>query len=440
MKQRICTALAAAALATALPALATYHTFQIQEIFSNADGTIQYVVLHESIGADGQNMLGGHTLTATEGGTTRTYTFPNNLAGGSCDYYSCTPAPTAHHHVLIGTAGFAALGLVNPDYVMPNGFVPLSGTLDYAGVDVMAYSSLPTDGVSAMNRSGDIVPNVATNFDGVSASAAVAGVNYEGLWWAAPAASESGWGVNLAHQGDTIFASWFTYDAAGKGWWLVMTATKTAPATYSGKLYTTRGPAFDAVPWDPTAVVPTEAGTGTLTFSDANNGTFNYVIGATSQTKNLTREVFGSLPTCIWGMGTGLAAATNYQDLWWKKPAGSESGWGINLNHEGDTIFAAWFTYDPTGAPLWLVATANKTAPGVYSGDLLQTTGPAYSAMPFDPTRVVATKVGTATFTFGDGNDANFEYSVQLAGMAAPVVQSKAITREIFAAPGTACR
>jgi hypothetical protein len=70
-----------------------------------------------------------------------------------------------------------------------------------------------------------------------------------------PAGSEDGWGINFAHQGDTIFASWFTYDANGHGWWLVMTATKTAPKTYSGKLYQTRGPAFNSAIFDPNAVV-----------------------------------------------------------------------------------------------------------------------------------------------------------------------------------------
>ncbi|HEX6793354.1 MAG TPA: glycosyl hydrolase family 28-related protein, partial [Casimicrobiaceae bacterium] len=44
-------------------------------------------------------------------------------------------------------------------------------------------------------------------------SAAAASPNYEGLWWASPAGSESGWGINFAHQGDIIFATWFTYDA-----------------------------------------------------------------------------------------------------------------------------------------------------------------------------------------------------------------------------------
>ena len=112
---------------------------------------------------------------------------------------------------------------------------------------------------------------------------------------------------------------------------------------------------------------------------------------------------------------------------------------GINLNHQGDTIFATWFTYDVDGSPMWLVVTAPKSSPGVYLGDLYRTTGPAFSAVPFDPSKVISTKVGTATFTFADGNNATFAYTVQLAGMAAPVTQSKTITREIFTAPGTTC-
>ena len=104
-------------------------------------------------------------------------------------------------------------------------------------------------------------------------------------------------------------------------------------------------------------MVATAAGFGTLTFTDANNGTFRYTVGAITQTKAITRQAFGPLPTCSFGAQPNLALATNYQDLWWKTPAASESGWGINLNHEGDTIFGTWFTYDLSGLPLWLVVT-----------------------------------------------------------------------------------
>ena len=229
-------------------------------------------------------------------------------------------------------------------------------------------------------------------------------LNVQGLWWSSPAGSESGWGINFAHQGDTIFASWFTYDTGGRAWWLVMTAPKTGPGTYSGTLYQTRGPPFNAVPWSPAGVTQTPAGSGTLVFSDASSGTFSYTVGAVTQTKAITRQVFGPVPVCTWGGQPNLALATNYQDLWWASPAGSESGWGVNLNHQGNTIFATWFTYDVDGAPLWLVATAPATGGNTFAGDLYSTTGPAFGAIPFVAASVDATKVGTATFSFTDGN------------------------------------
>ena len=257
--------------------------------------------------------------------------------------------------------------------------------------------------------------------------------NYEGLWWAAPAGSESGWGINFAHQGDILFASWFTYDATGKGLWLVMTAPRTAPGVYTGTLYTTTGPAFNAAPFDPALVVPTAVGSATLTFTDANTTSFAYTVNGTAQVKTLTRQVFGPLPTCAAAAGS-LAPASNYQDLWWGAPVGSESGWGINLTHQGDTIFGTWFTYDVDHTPMWLVVTAPKTATGVYSGTLYRTKGPPFNAVPFNPANVMATAVGMATFTFSDGNNATFAYTVN------NISQNKAITREVFANPGTVCQ
>jgi len=50
------------------------------------------------------------------------------------------------------------------------------------------------------------------------------------------------------------------------------------------------------------------------------------------------------------------------------------------------------------------------------------------------PGGVTASKVGTATFTFSDGNNASFAYTVN------GVSQTKAITREVFQPPGTACQ
>jgi hypothetical protein len=412
---------------------AAFHLFKIQQIYSNADGTVQFVVLTSFV--DGEDRWSGHYIASIslDQKTEHSYPFANDLPDGS----------TAGKSVLVATQGFASLGLIKPDFVVANNFVVLGdGSVDFAGVDSISYSAgqIPTDGVKALFRDGSTKQNVAMNFAGATASVSVGGpstANYQGIWWKSPGGSEDGWGINFAHQADTIFASWFTYDTTGKGWWLVMTADKTAPGTYSGKLYTTHGPAFNAVPFDPNAVVATEAGTGTLTFTDTNNGTFAYVVGAVTQSKAITRQVFGALPTCTFGTQPNLALATNYQDLWWRSPGGSESGWGINLNHQGDTIFATWFTYDLDGTPMWLVVSAQKTGTGVYSGDLYRTSGTRFDN--FNGANIVPVKVGTATFTFANGNSATFAYTVQVAGMTSAVTQSKAITREIFAAPGTAC-
>ena len=239
MKHRFRWFLAPSLALVAGAALAEFHTFQIEEIYSDAGGIVQYVVLHESQGMNGENFLAGHTLTSTHLGATNSFTFPANLPGGSCSYYSCTASPTANRRVLIATQGFVALGLVMPDYVIPNAFIATDGgTINYAGVDQLTYAALPTDGVSALNRNGSMVPNVATNFAGQSASVAavpppVTIVNYEGLWWNAPAGSESGWGINFAHQGNVIFGTWFTYDTAGKGWWLTLITTRKLPASNS---------------------------------------------------------------------------------------------------------------------------------------------------------------------------------------------------------------
>ncbi|HEV2977502.1 MAG TPA: hypothetical protein VG425_07930 [Casimicrobiaceae bacterium] len=269
-----------------------------------------------------------------------------------------------------------------------------------------------------------------------------AGDNYEGLWWAFPPGSESGWGINLAHQGDVIFLTWFTYDANGKAWWLSMTANKTAQATYGGEIYRSNGEPFFSgftMPGSATAV-----GTGTLSFNSPTRGAFSYKVSdganVAAQTKAIVLQSFGPLPTCVWGRQTDLTTATNFQDLWWAAPAGSQPGWGVNLTQQGTTIFATWFTYDAGFNPLWLSATAAQTGPKTYAGTLYRTNGPAFGSIPFDPTKVRQTAVGTATFSFSNGNNGSFAYNVDLGDGVNKANLTKAITRQVFRAPGTVCQ
>ncbi len=434
-----------AGLALCAPlAHASYHTFQIDEIYTNADGTVQFVVLREAAGMNAQNLLSGQMLSSTTPAGTANLVFRTDLSGGTCYYGMCMQSPTAFSHVLIATRGFVALGLVTPDYVMPDGFLaPGGGTLNYAGFDQWTYGPLPTDGVNALFRSGGVKENVGVNFKGASvivALAAPAPPSYHGLWWNPDA---DGSGINLSHQGDQIFATWYTYDTSGNAFWLSMLASRTTPAgaVYGGDIYIDSGPPLNNFTGSATA---TKVGTGTLSFSDANYGSFAYDIVSAGGASNVQQSEFinrfvldGTTPqpVCAYAAAPDLAGATNYQDLWW---APSESGWGVDFAHQGNQLFATWYTYDAKSAgagnpPMWLSALMQRQGmSNVFTGPLNRTSGPrfdSYVAM-FD-----TQQVGTATTTFADGNHATFAYVTDGTGGLPAINQSKTITRFLFAAP-----
>lgn len=261
----------------------------------------------------------------------------------------------------------------------------------------------------------------------VSASFTTAVTNYTALWWAGEA--ESGWGVNVNHQGNTIFATMFSYEAAGQGtqnpgMWLVSTGTRQSGTTdaYSGDLLRVEGRAFNAPVPNLSTFASTRVGNMRFNFTSANSGTLTYdVFGAGSGgtgatiTKNITRQVFATEPECTHA-GSDRSFATNYQDLWWKP---SESGWGINFTHQSNTIFATLFNYEAGAGPLnkgmWLTATMPRvTGSQSFQGDLLRVTGSAFNASPFIPLNSATNvrRVGNMRVEFSHGNAATLTYDV----------------------------
>ncbi len=338
-----------------------------------------------------------------------------------------TPLTLTLTNIGAATVNVSAVASDSAEFVVTNNPCTTLTTSTKCAVKVSFHPAAmgPRSGVITVTSNGLYSPQRFT-FTGTGTAAAA--VNYGGIWWNAPANSESGWGINFDHQGDKIFATWFTYDAAGKAWWLVMTAPKGAGNTYTGTLYKTTGSGYDAATF--TGGAPVEAGTGTLTFTDANNATLAYnVTGFPPQTKSLTRQVFGPLPSCVSASAPDFAATTNYQGLWWNA---AESGWGINFAHQGTTIFASWFTYDVDGTPLWLVATLTKGAGETFTGKLYRMTATPFGATPFVANAPL--EVGAATLTFANGNSATFNYTI------GAVSRTKTISRQLFAPPaGTVC-
>lgn len=155
------TVLALAMLGFGSWASASFHLFRLEQIYTNADGTVQFIVLKECCNTNGENRWGGQVLRATSPAGTQTFVFPNDLPTSA----------TANRRVLVATQGFAALGIVTPDFVVPDNFVPIGGgTINYAGVSQITFGPLPTDGTNAFYVTGNVAPNLATNLQGQSAS------------------------------------------------------------------------------------------------------------------------------------------------------------------------------------------------------------------------------------------------------------------------------
>ena len=122
------------------PALATFHFWEIKEVYSNADGTVQYIELFTA--SNSQQFTIGTTIRASQGVSSNDVVFPGN-----------TPAPTGGHHLLLATADFASLpGAVTPDFTLDDGFLfSLDGVVDFIGANRLTYDNLPTDGIMSLH-------------------------------------------------------------------------------------------------------------------------------------------------------------------------------------------------------------------------------------------------------------------------------------------------
>jgi hypothetical protein len=165
------------------------------ELYSNADGSIQFVELQAFAGD--QQFMTGHPLASASNAqppVNQTFTFPADL-----------PGDTAGRRMLIATEGFAALGVVTPDYIVPNGFFfPAGGTLNFAGgFDVWSHPELPSNNES-IDRSGTPSTPTPMNFAGVTGTLPAEGTDSDGD--GIPDLVEPGRGRNPMVKDNDVFA------------------------------------------------------------------------------------------------------------------------------------------------------------------------------------------------------------------------------------------
>ena len=124
-----------------------------------------------------------------------------------------------------------------------------------------------------------------------------------------------------------------------------------------------------------------------------------------------------ALLACVFFLASGIShAANNYQDWWWN-PA--QSGMGLNVGQQNDTLFVAWFNYgDDTKASF--LTMGGVLSGNTLTGPLLRNTGPVPGPN-YNPALVKQTAVGTATITFNSNNDATLTYSFDNKGGSMPL-------------------
>jgi len=209
----------------------SFHIFHINEVYSNADGAVQFI---EFVGDDDfQNLWAGHSITSTNGVNANTYNIASNLPSSA----------TGGKSVLVATQGFANLGIVAPDFIIPSGFLFINGgTVNFPGMDSVSYSALPTDGTRSLNRDGTTGTNSPTDFAGVTGTVSVPGAGTGGVTIIGGAGNDTlvaGTGNDTISGGagnDTINGSTGVDKAVYNGNRVSYTITKTVSA------YTVAGP------------------------------------------------------------------------------------------------------------------------------------------------------------------------------------------------------
>lgn len=111
------------------------------------------------------------------------------------------------------------------------------------------------------------------------------------MWWGG--ASQNGWGMAMLQQYRTLFAVWFTYDAAGLPTWMVMPAGFWADAaSYEGRVYRSAGSPWLGRAYDASAFRTTDVGFFQVKFASDGTATFGYNVDGRSGTMALSRQPF----------------------------------------------------------------------------------------------------------------------------------------------------
>ena len=231
--------------------------------------------------------------------------------------------------------------------------------------------------------------------------------NLTGIWFN-PA--ESGWGLTISQQGNQLFPVMFTYSAAGKPvWFFGSNISRGTDGTYSGAAFRTTGNPFNLIAGD-SNFLATQAGDFHIEAMDAGRIRFRFTLDGISQTRTLESQRFGAPQVCR-SVSSSRALSANRTDIF-HNPV--EPGYGVMLIEQGQTIFAAWYTYGADRSPTWAIGTLSRASDGSFAGTLSRpVSGVPFSQLSGAPaTSFPVPTVGSANLKFIDGERLRFGYTM----------------------------
>jgi hypothetical protein len=204
--------------------------------------------------------------------------------------------------------------------------------------------------------------------------------NYSDIWYTV---GEDGWGIQIAHSGTTLFATWYTYDQNNRQTFFTLAnGSFTNATTWTGQIFRPSGSPYTGT-YDPARFnAGASLGSATLSFASANQATFTYTVGNVTRSKTLSRFPFNG------------ASSGNYPndatDVYY---IAAQSGWGLSVAQRGTSgYFGVIYHYDTDGQPLFFTLSGT-------SGSLFRTTssGANFLSATFASSTIAAQSVGTFT-------------------------------------------
>ncbi len=241
--------------------------------------------------------------------------------------------------------------------------------------------------------------------------------NYSYTYWN-PA--EPGWGYNMQHQGSLLYGTWYTYDVDGKVMFLTVEALAQADGSFAGPVFRVAGTPFQLIDDASAITAVTQVGSAQMSFAASGDLTLSYNVFGVQQTRQLEPFVFVADPPSCFSTLDARAGARNYSDLWWNS---REPGWGLTLAHQGDIVFALWYTYGAGGRDQWISASAlTLQADGSYRGALQRPdSGTPLAEIMGPATSFPVPEVGSAELRFSDGETGTFSYTLEGVSQSKPI-------------------